>query len=61
MHDARTSQAREAAARGATNRRARRGLVAGYLHELSARHGTADERRAASTAAQPVTRPARPA
>ena len=33
-----TTEAREAAQRLATRRRARRGLVAGYIHELSARH-----------------------
>jgi hypothetical protein len=33
-----TTEAREAAQRLASRRRARRGLVAGYIHELSARH-----------------------
>ena len=36
-------EVREAAQRLATRRRARRGLVAGYIHELSARH--ADDAR----------------
>ena len=38
-----TPEVREAAQRVATGRRARRGLVAGYIHELSARH--ADDAR----------------
>jgi hypothetical protein len=43
MQNPSTTQAREAAQRLATRRRARRGLVAGYIHELSARH--ADDAR----------------
>ena len=37
------TEVREAAQRLASRRRARRGLVAGYIHELSARH--ADDAR----------------
>jgi hypothetical protein len=33
-----TTEAREAAQHVGSRRRARRGLVAGYIHELSARH-----------------------
>ena len=43
MQNPTTTEVREAAQRLATRRRARRGLVAGYIHELSARH--ADDAR----------------
>jgi hypothetical protein len=44
MQNPSTTEVREAAQRLATRRvRARRGLVAGYIHELSARH--ADDAR----------------
>jgi hypothetical protein len=45
-------EVREAAQRLATRRRARRGLVAGYIHELSARH--ADDARAQRSRPAPV-------
>jgi hypothetical protein len=38
MQNRTTTEAREAAQSIASRRRARRGLVAGYIHELSARH-----------------------
>jgi len=38
MQNPSKTEVREAAPRLATRRRARRGLVAGYIHELSARH-----------------------
>jgi hypothetical protein len=41
MQKSKTLEAREAARRLDTRRRARRGLVAGYIHELSARHADA--------------------
>ena len=44
MQNRKTPEAREAAQRLAARRRARRGLVAGYIHELSARHAQ-DARR----------------
>ena len=44
MQNPSTIEVREAAQHLATRRRARRGLVAGYIHELSARH--ADDTRA---------------
>ena len=46
----------EAARRKAVRRRAKRGLVAGYIHEISGRHATAAVRpqRPAEPAPQPV-------
>jgi len=44
MQNPSTLEVREAAQHLASRRRARRGLVAGYIHELSARH--ADDARA---------------
>jgi hypothetical protein len=42
MQDTRTSAPPvESAKRIAVRRRAKRGLVAGYIHEISARHGAA--------------------
>jgi hypothetical protein len=38
MQNPTPTEVREAAQRLASRRRARRGLVAGYIHELSARH-----------------------
>jgi hypothetical protein len=38
MQNPNFTEVREAAQRLASRRRARRGLVAGYIHELSARH-----------------------
>jgi hypothetical protein len=43
MQNPSTTEVREAAQHLATRRRARRGLVAGYIHQLSARH--ADDAR----------------
>ena len=43
MQNPSPTEVREAAQRLDTRRRARRGLVAGYIHELSARH--ADDAR----------------
>ena len=48
MQNPTTTEVREAAQRLDTRRRARRGLVAGYIHELSARH--ADDARRATPA-----------
>lgn len=45
MPDPRTAAKIETARRAPRNRRARRGVVAGYIHSLSARHD-ADVRRA---------------
>ena len=65
MADSRTPQARELAAR----RRAKRGFVASYIHELSARHADDAQARRAdaerATAARrsstaPAPAPARP-
>jgi hypothetical protein len=41
MQNRKTLEAREAAQRLGSRRRARRGLVASYIHELSARHADA--------------------
>ena len=38
MQNTTTTEARAAARHHAVRRRAKRGLVAGYIHELSARH-----------------------
>jgi len=57
MQNSKTLEAREAAQRLAANRRARRGIVAGYLHELSGRH--ADAARRPQRPAAPVLEPAR--
>lgn len=59
MQNPSTTQVREAAQRLATRRRARRGLVAGYIHELSARHADdADrERRRALVHGRTVAEP----
>jgi hypothetical protein len=63
MADSRTPQARELAAR----RRAKRGFVASYIHELSARHAddararrSAAERATAARVSSPAPAPARP-
>jgi hypothetical protein len=45
MQNRNTTEVREAAQRLASRRRARRGLVAGYIHELSARHADTANRR----------------
>jgi hypothetical protein len=54
-----TARAREAATRLATHRRARRGLVAAYIHELSARHAERPQRPATPPLAEPRPEPAR--
>ena len=56
MQNSKTLEAREAAQRLATRRRARRGLVAGYIHELSARHAETALRpeRSAAPLPEPV-------
>jgi hypothetical protein len=56
MQNPSTTQARDAARRLSTHRRARRGLVAGYIHELSARHADAAPRpeRPAAPRLEPV-------
>jgi hypothetical protein len=41
MDQRRTQTAADAARSHRRKRRAKRGLIAGYVHELSARHGTA--------------------
>jgi hypothetical protein len=41
MDDRRTRAAADEERRRRVKHRAKRGLVAGYIHELSARHGTA--------------------
>jgi hypothetical protein len=46
----------EAAKRKAVRRRAKRGLVASYIHEISARHGTPVQAQPAPT---PAPEPAR--
>ena len=50
MQNPTTTEVREAAQRLATRRRARRGLVAGYIHELSARHADDARRERPATA-----------
>ena len=58
MQDTRTSAPPvESARRIAVRRRAKRGLVAGYIHELSARHGSAVAPPKPVT--EPVPEPAR--
>jgi hypothetical protein len=55
MKDIRTSAPVESAKRKAVRRRAKRGLVAGYIHEISARHGSADRPQpSAERAPQPA-------
>jgi hypothetical protein len=57
MQDTRTTTAVESARRiAAARRRAKRGLVAGYIHELSSRHGSPS---AARKPAEPAPQPAR--
>ena len=56
MQDTRTSAPVESAKRIAVRRRAKRGLVAGYIHEISARHGSTDRRL---KPAEPAPQPAR--
>lgn len=56
MQNPSTTEVREAAQRLASGRRARRGLVAGYIHELSARHAD-DARRERRVYARTVTEP----
>jgi hypothetical protein len=46
--------AAEAAKRKAVRRRAKRGLVAGYIHEISARHAAAPRQQPAEPAPQPA-------
>ena len=58
MQDTRTSAPVESAKRLAVRRRAKRGLVAGYIHELSARHGAAVRPQ---PAVEPAPQPARSA
>jgi hypothetical protein len=52
-----TAAAVEAAKRKAVRRRAKRGLVAGYIHEISGRHAAAAVRP--QPPAQPAAEPAR--
>jgi hypothetical protein len=55
MKDIRTPAPVESAKRTAVRRRAKRGLVAGYIHEISARHGAAERARPqAEVAPQPA-------
>jgi hypothetical protein len=56
MQDIRTTKSVESAKRIAVRRRAKRGLVAGYIHELSARHGAPT---APQKPADPAPQPAR--
>jgi hypothetical protein len=58
MQNSKTLEAREAAQRLASRRRARRGLVAGYIHELSARHADTAALRRERPAAR-IPEPAR--
>ena len=58
MQDTRTSAPVESAKRLAVRRRAKRGLVAGYIHEISGRHAAAVRPQPAP---QPVSQPARSA
>jgi len=57
MQDTRTAVPAESAKRTAVRRRAKRGLVAGYIHEISGRHASAPV--PAPKPAEPATRPAR--
>jgi hypothetical protein len=47
MQNPSQTEVRDAARRLASKRRAKRGLVAGYIHELSARHAEEPRRRPA--------------
>jgi hypothetical protein len=58
MKDPRTPAPVESAKRTAVRRRAKRGLVAGYIHEISARHSSSDRPR---PPAERVPQPARSA
>jgi hypothetical protein len=53
MKDTETRALVETAKRTAVRRRAKRGLVAGYIHEISARHSAA-ERPQAERVPQPA-------
>jgi hypothetical protein len=58
MQDTRTATAAvESAKRTAVRRRAKRGLVAGYIHEISGRHASAPVRT--PRPAEPAPQPAR--
>jgi hypothetical protein len=54
MQDTRTAAPVESAKRIAVRRRAKRGLVAGYIHEISGRHGSAPAPKPAEPAPQPA-------
>jgi hypothetical protein len=56
MQDTRSTTSVESAKRIAVRRRAKRGLVAGYIHELSSRHGSP---AAPQKPAEPAPQPAR--
>jgi hypothetical protein len=54
MDDRKVQAATDAARRRQLKRRAKRGVVAGYIHEISARHGAqVPERREPAFAAAP--------
>jgi hypothetical protein len=52
MQDTRTSAPVESAKRIAVRRRAKRGLVAGYIHEISQRHTPVPEKQPKGEAAR---------
>ena len=54
MQDTRTTPPAESARRTAVRRRAKRGLLAGYIHELSVRHSTAPAARPPQQPSEPV-------
>ena len=54
MQDTRTTPPAESARRTAVRRRAKRGLLAGYIHELSVRHSPAHAERPPQPPSEPV-------
>ena len=54
MQDTRTTPPAESARRTAVRRRAKRGLLAGYIHELSVRHSSGHAERPPRQPSEPV-------
>jgi hypothetical protein len=54
MQDTRTTPPAESASRTAVRRRAKRGLLAGYIHELSVRHSAPHAARPPQQPSEPV-------
>jgi hypothetical protein len=61
MSESRKQQEVEAVRRKQRGRRVKRGLVAGYLHELSGRHAAATNGQPRSLSGEPLSEPSRSA